>query len=171
MSALMAERRDSGRQESLFEGLAPPRPTPWVRPVAAPSDEQAAESRVDSAVIDVPETEAPLATAGASEPSRGPHAEAAREPAEHRHADAAGYPLPVQGGPARRRLELVREAAEPRSAGVPLGRLTLDDVVSRAWEGLATGLPAACPLCRAEMAAALGGPQSGTCTTCGTTID
>jgi hypothetical protein len=171
MSALMAERRDPGRQESLFEGLAPPRPTTWVRPVAAPSDEEAAESRVESPGINAPGTEACPAIDGESERSHGPHAEAAREPAEHRHADAPGHPLPAQGGPPRRRLELVREAAVPRTAAAPLGRLTLDDVVSRVWEGLATGLPAACPLCRAEMVVALGGPQSGTCTTCGTTIE
>jgi hypothetical protein len=147
MSALMAERRESGRQESLFEGLAPPQPTPWVRPVAAPPAD----------------VSAPLA----AEPVTDPRAEAARRPA----GDPDAVPSPGVAGPAKRRLELVRESAEPRFAGAPLGRPTLDDVVSRAWEGLNTGLPAACPLCRAEMVAALGGPLGGTCTSCGTTID
>jgi hypothetical protein len=40
MSALMAERRESGRQESLFEGLAQPRSEPWApRDASAPADE------------------------------------------------------------------------------------------------------------------------------------
>ncbi len=164
MSALMAERRDSGRQESLFEGLAPPQPTPWVRPVAAPTDEETAErSRRGGAGGPGPCPKRPSpspATAG-----RSPR------PRERPVRRAAGSPPPGEARPAKRRLELVRESAEPRSAGAPLGKLTLDDVVSRAWEGLAAGLPVACPLCRSEMSVPLGGPLSGTCTSCGTTID
>jgi hypothetical protein len=66
------------------------------------------------------------------------------------------------------------EAAEewaPRTAGVSLAGPTLDDVVSRVWEGLATGLPAACPVCRGQLAPSLGGQLSGKCAACGTTID
>src|SRR3954454_21182934 len=48
MSALMAERHDVGRQESLFEGLAPPRPNPWARPPDAPApDDDAARPEAD----------------------------------------------------------------------------------------------------------------------------
>ena len=37
MSALMAEPRDLGRQESLFEGLAPSPPNPWAPPRVSPT--------------------------------------------------------------------------------------------------------------------------------------
>jgi hypothetical protein len=59
----------------------------------------------------------------------------------------------------------------PRAAGSPLARPTLDDVMSRVWEGLSTGLPAACPVCRGELQPALSGPRQACCASCGTTID
>ena len=34
---------------------------------------------------------------------------------------------------------------------MPLAGPTLDDVVSRVWEGLVMGLPAACPVCHGEV--------------------
>jgi hypothetical protein len=43
--------------------------------------------------------------------------------------------------------------------------------MSRVWEGLVTGLPAACPVCHGEVAPSLGGPLLGRCTSCGTAID
>jgi hypothetical protein len=63
------------------------------------------------------------------------------------------------------------ERWEPQRAGTPLAGPTLDDVMSRVWEGLATGLPAACPLCHGEVEPAFGGPLSGRCRSCGTAID
>ena len=50
---------------------------------------------------------------------------------------------------------------------------TLDDVVSRAWEVLRAGLPAACPVCRDELAprpSAGAGIVGGRCQSCGTTL-
>lgn len=67
--------------------------------------------------------------------------------------------------------EAVGERRVPLAAGKPLAGPTLDDVMSRVWEGLATGLPAACPLCHGEVEPALGGPLSGRCRSCGTAID
>src|SRR4051794_36449635 len=59
----------------------------------------------------------------------------------------------------------------PRAAGSPLARPTLDDVMSRVWEGLSTGMPAACPVCRGELQPAASGPRQAHCGSCGTTID
>jgi hypothetical protein len=132
MSALMAERRDlgeEGRQESLFEALAPPR------------DEVDEIARLESFA---PEAVPPLeATVDAlvDEPFAAPA------------------------------TEEVGERREPHSAGMPLAGPTLDDVMSRVWEGLATGLPAACPVCHGEVEPTLGGPLSGRCRSCGTAID
>ena len=61
-----------------------------------------------------------------------------------------------------------RRAPEPRA---PLAGPTLDDIMSRVWEGLVTGLPAACPVCQGEVVPSLGGPCSGRCASCGTTIE
>ena len=50
---------------------------------------------------------------------------------------------------------------------------TLDDVVSRAWEVLRTGLPAACPACEDELSprpSAGAGVVGGRCQSCGTTL-
>ena len=124
MSALMAERRDlgeEGRQESLFEALAPPR---------------------------------------APEPPR-------RHEADELARLEAFAPAP-EAVPA---TEEVGERREPHAAGMPLAGPTLDDVMSRVWEGLATGLPAACPLCHGEVEPALHGSLTGRCRSCGTSID
>ena len=59
----------------------------------------------------------------------------------------------------------------PRAAGSPLARPTLDDVMSRVWEGLSTGMPAACPVCRGELQPAASGASRAHCGSCGTTID
>ena len=63
------------------------------------------------------------------------------------------------------------ERRVPRTAGVPLAGPTLDDTMSRVWEGLVTGLPAACPVCHGEVEPSLGGPLSGRCRSCDTAID
>ena len=67
--------------------------------------------------------------------------------------------------------EEVGERRVPHTAGMPLAGPTLDDVMSRVWEGLATGLPAACPLCHGEVEPALHGSLTGRCRSCGTSID
>ena len=59
-------------------------------------------------------------------------------------------------------------ARKPRA---PLAGPTLDDIMSRAWEGLVTGLPAACPVCRGEVVPSFAGSLHGSCSSCGTTIE
>ena len=67
--------------------------------------------------------------------------------------------------------EEVGERRVPHTAGMPLAGPTLDDVMSRVWEGLATGLPAACPVCHGEVLPFAGEPLRGRCTSCGSMID
>jgi hypothetical protein len=67
--------------------------------------------------------------------------------------------------------EAMGEPRAPRSAGAPLTGPTLDDVVSRVWEGLVTGLPASCPVCHGEVGPSLLRPLSGRCHACEMTID
>jgi hypothetical protein len=43
--------------------------------------------------------------------------------------------------------------------------------MSRVWEGLVIGLPAACPVCHGEVMPSLGGPLLGRCGSCDTAID
>jgi hypothetical protein len=50
----------------------------------------------------------------------------------------------------------------PLAAG---GRITLDELVSGAWAGLAAGAPVACPVCDDRMDPATAG--SGSCRACG----
>jgi hypothetical protein len=66
------------------------------------------------------------------------------------------------------RAAVLDDVRKPRA---PLTGPTLDDVMSRVWEGLSTGLPAACPVCRGELQPALSGPRQACCASCGTTID
>jgi hypothetical protein len=155
MSALMAERRElgeEGRQESLFEAPAPPRPPgprdepAELRPPSGPRDEavEADEIARLEAFAPAPEAVPPFeATVDAlvDEPFAAPA------------------------------TEEMGERREPRHAGMPLAGPTLDDVLSRVWEGLATGLPAACPVCHGEVEAAPGRPLAGRCRSCGTAID
>ena len=68
-------------------------------------------------------------------------------------------------------LERATDVRSPRRPRAPLAGPTLDDVMSRVWEGLAAGLPAACPVCHGEVAPAISGPPLGRCSSCGTTID
>lgn len=71
--------------------------------------------------------------------------------------------------PGARRM---REAAcrpRPAEADGP----TLDDVVSRAWEVLRAGVPAACPACGGELSPRPAEPHGyagGHCDACGTTL-
>lgn len=62
----------------------------------------------------------------------------------------------------------VEAARKPRA---PLAGPTLDDVMSRVWEGLATGLPAACPVCHSDVEPSFAGALHASCSSCGTTIE
>ncbi len=58
-------------------------------------------------------------------------------------------------------------------AAAPRGRVTLDDLVVGAWEGLVARRPAGCPVCGAEMDAlepSGGRVAGGRCGDCGTTL-
>jgi len=68
-------------------------------------------------------------------------------------------------------LERATVADDVRKPRAPLAGPTLDDVMSRVWEGLVTGLPAACPVCRGEVVPSVHGALHGRCSSCGTTID
>jgi hypothetical protein len=89
-------------------------------------------------------------------------------PLDEAVAPPRGDELDVPVAPA---TEPVGERRVPHSAGTPLAGPTLDDVMSRVWEGLVTGLPAACPVCHSEVEPTLGGPVSGRCRSCGMAID
>ena len=147
MSALMAERRElgeEGRQESLFEAPAPPRaPEPSCRRVRRSSRRP------------------PTRTS-----SRG-WRRSRRRPLDEPPFEASVDAL-VDEPFAAPATEEVGERRVPRTAGMPLAGPTLDDVMSRVWEGLATGLPAACPLCHGEVEPAPGAPLTGRCGSCGT---
>jgi hypothetical protein len=178
MSTLIAERRralenDDG-QESLFGGETftparesaawerPARPATPVRedaePAAAPTDNAAVadapadtEFRADLSVNAVAATES-LVDVDASPRDVPAHAEW-----------VAGEELV-----ALERAAVLDDVRKPR---VPLAGPTLDDVMSRVWEGLVTGLPAACPVCRGEVVPSMHGALHGRCSSCGTTID
>jgi len=91
-----------------------------------------------------------------------------------RAASRALDPDPAGSGPSAPFADEIAElerATAPRRPRAPLAGPTLDDLMSRVWEGLATGLPAACPVCQGEVVPALSGPPQGRCSSCGTTID
>jgi hypothetical protein len=61
----------------------------------------------------------------------------------------------------------------PRHAPAPRGRLTLDEVLSAAWDGLAAHHSVTCPVCSGSMAPRYGSgakPVGGRCTRCGSTL-
>jgi hypothetical protein len=172
MSTLMTERRrpldaEAG-QESLFGGEAfaaakAPTPTPWER-THAPAEPAAPAFEAS--------VQAPLDEAQAlTEPEPGPSAE-----------DVAAYGLEVgtlptevpahDAGDELAALERATVAPDSaRSTRAPLAGPTLDDIMSRAWEGLVTGLPAACPVCEGEVVPSFAGSVHGSCSSCGTTIE
>lgn len=90
----------------------------------------------------------------------------------------------VLPGERRRPARPPRPAREPRSATVPAlvrtpvpprprGRLTLDDVIVGAWEGLLAAHPVTCPICNGAMEPRHGSgprPVGGRCSDCGTTL-
>jgi hypothetical protein len=162
MSALMADRRDwaeDPRQASLFDALAPPperaKPDEPARIVEFPKRREApAEDREAPAEAEVVEAVAAPEAAVVTE------IVPAVEGASAIEAELVVTPVEFDG-----------ESCTPRAAGSPVAGPTLDDVMSRVWEGLATGLPAACPVCHGEVLPFAGEPLRGRCTSCGTTID
>jgi hypothetical protein len=189
----MTERRrplenDDG-QGALFggEAFAPAGPVPaWKRPSRPDNGAPAsADAPPFEARVDAPAPQAFGEGAGASrgfEPGAPRPADAdldaphAFEPAEDPAARALepGRAEPVPGSPFADEIAELERATEdqaPRRPRAPLAGPTLDDVMSRVWEGLTTGLPAACPVCHGEVVPALSGPPHGRCSSCGTTID
>jgi hypothetical protein len=66
-------------------------------------------------------------------------------------------------GPGRQDALFGAEGAHDRLEAPP----TLDDVVSRGWEGLRAGVAMACPVCQGDLAPDAGG---GRCERCGSTL-
>jgi len=200
MSTLMTERRrpldnDDG-QEALFGGEAfaagAPAPTAWEREHGAPAESRARADGEPTAhlPLDV-SAEAPTFEVGVGSPpadvddERAPVDESQyltgyeRGPSSEDLA-AYGYevgtaPTEVPAHDAGEELAALERAtvvpggtSRPRA---PLAGPTLDDVMSRAWEGLVTGLPAACPVCHGEVVPSFAGSPHGRCASCGTTIE
>jgi len=201
MSTLMTERRrpldnDDG-QASLFGADAfaakTRAPAPWEhagREVAARPDHAhvaahtapahlrpAFEASVPPTVESTPVpfesgVQAPLDEAQAlTEHAHGPSAE---ELAAYRF-EVGTAPTDVPAHDAGEELAALERATvapvgawKPRA---PLAGPTLDDIMSRAWEGLVTGLPAACPVCRGEVVPSFAGALHGSCSSCGTRIE
>jgi hypothetical protein len=193
MSALMADHRDYAdepRQPSLFDVLAPP-PT-------RPQPDDAEQAPEGARVVEFPrrreiETQAPEPGTGPSAAPASPSALAQPsvpatsflEPApavapdeewlteiapEVDDAERTMLVPPVETEFAPE-VDVAGEPRTQRAAGLPLSGPTLDDVVSRVWEGLVMGLPAACPVCHSEVLPAPPGANGGSCASCGTTID
>jgi hypothetical protein len=178
MSTLIAERRralekDDG-QESLFggEAFAPARkPAAWERPARpARSVREEAESAAapmdKPAVADAPddaEFRADLSVNAVAATESLVDVEASPREVPARAELVAGEELV-----ALERAAVLDDVRKPRA---PLAGPTLDDVMSRVWEGLVTGLPAACPVCRGEVVPTVHGALHGRCSSCGTTID
>jgi len=198
MSALMAERRDwaeEPRQASLFDVLAPPSERaqtkeapreeaqivefPLRRDRSAPEDtELAAEGTLgpesQSGIAAGPKALAPTeaATGGTTSAALAAQPEAVVGGVAFASAPAVGSAPAIEPelvvAPETGFADL---AGTPRAAGAPLAGPTLDDVMSRVWEGLVTGLPAACPVCHGEVLPSAAGPRRGHCASCDTTID
>jgi hypothetical protein len=61
----------------------------------------------------------------------------------------------------------------PRNAPASRGGLTLDEVLTGAWDGLAAHHSVTCPVCSGSMAPRYGSgaqPVGGRCTRCGSTL-
>jgi hypothetical protein len=176
MSALMAEPRDDGRQETLFDALAPPRALRPAGPRTAPPERDESAARDEATVAYLrPREQGGTPAPGDDEPVARPEGPRGATPVVDLRVSRDDAPTMDLTGPQDEAAVVVeREVAgerAPRVAGAPLAGPTLDDVMSRVWEGLVTGLPAACPVCRHEVVPVLGGPAGGRCASCGTVID
>ena len=66
-----------------------------------------------------------------------------------------------------------RFARDNDPPAAPRGRMTLDEVLSAAWDGLAGHHSVTCPVCTGPMAPRYGSgakPVGGRCTRCGSTL-
>ena len=192
---------DDARQPSLFDVLAPPSARPRPEDAEQPEGGRVVEFPRRPEVPAQPGTpdadassqsvaEAPSGNAAVVDdvPLSTPAGYAESVPAADESTATAGYLEPAPSvapeddwlteiAPDLDETELAMLApveTEPRTqeaAGSPLAGPTLDDVVSRVWEGLVMGLPAACPVCQGEVLPAPPGTRGGSCTSCGTSID
>jgi hypothetical protein len=166
MSTLIAERRralenDDG-QESLFGGEAFA-PASWQRSGRTePTRREAVEVAVPEAPADAPAHAEFRADLTAATESLVEVDAAPRDVPSHAELVAGEEVVALE------RAAVLDDVRKPRA---PLAGPTLDDVMSRVWEGLVTGLPAACPVCRGEVVPSVHGPLHGRCSSCGTTID
>jgi hypothetical protein len=182
MSSLVAPRppgwrmrEDDDRQGSLFggEALQPParrvpepaspeaptQPAPPRDEVAEPPRDVPAPPRDD--VPAPPRDDVPATPEARTAPPR----DAVAAPPDA----AAAPPIPP------REFVVPDEDAEEirvsRAGGRQLTGPTLDDAVSRAWEGLVAEVPAACPVCHGEIEPVLGAGVQGHCRNCHVTLD
>jgi hypothetical protein len=117
-----------------------------------------------------PRTPAPRTNRSRVEPKRRTPAPTDRSPNEPA-ARAPSDRSPIEP------LAPAERPGEPRSATAdahdPRGGLTLDDVLSAAWDGLAAHTSVTCPVCSGSMVPRYGsGPQpvGGRCKRCGSTL-
>jgi len=176
----------------------PPAPTPWERehtasvgPRAHTGPEATAHLPLDADVSDIAAVEnhavaSTESTPGAAEGEWAPLDEGqylTGHEAGPSDADLAAYdyqvataPTEVPADDAGEELASLEAAAavvpdSARGARATLAGPTLDDVMSRAWEGLVTGLPAACPVCEGEVVPSFAASVHGSCASCGMTIE
>jgi hypothetical protein len=185
MSSLVAPRppgwlreEEDDRQGSLFSGDAfrPPARRRHAPAAPAPREHAPGERAAPAEELFAPphdEVAAPPEDVAAPAP---PFAEVAAPEDVAAPAppfDEATAP-PEDVAPTREFLVPEEDTSEfrvSRGAGSPLAGPTLDDAVSRAWEGLVAGVPAACPVCHGEIEPVLGGGARGYCASCHVTLD
>jgi hypothetical protein len=150
-----AQHEHDSWQGSLFaqDTLAPPAhapgrtPDPFAPAPPAPAGDAPVAIGADAPAT--PRAAAPAAPAGLLAP--------APEPAEVLEpADDLEDPT-----------ELEPAHAHPAATRSLLAGPTLDDIMSRAWEGLRAEVPTPCPVCRTEIEPSTGGRCGG----CGSTLD
>ena len=99
----------------------------------------------------------------------GPDAQRAHQPAPASRPGAAAAAPPREHATAAPALH----AAAPSNASAPRGSLSLDEVLSAAWDGLTAHHSVTCPVCSGQMAPRYGSgakPVGGRCTRCGSTL-
>ena len=155
--------------DSLAPPARPPGPTPDPfapsRPTAAPERSATAPEPSAAEATAPVAADAPSAYAMASLAADAPSAYApagdllAAAPAPPEVIEPADYlEDPAELEPAHAHATAVRSL---------LAGPTLDDIMSRAWEGLRAEVPTPCPVCRTEIEPSAG----GRCGTCGSTLD
>jgi hypothetical protein len=179
---------DEAHQGALFapESLVPSphparRPGPTPDPFAAPARQPATDAA--TAPAEQPNTVAGPGAVAGSDAHVVPRSRAAlagqdalvspAPPATDDLVSPSGYPADPDAD------ALVDPAADPdpetepapdptpRRRALPLAGPTLDDVVSRVWEGLRAEVATPCPVCHTEVEASM----HGRCGACGSTLD